>query len=48
MQQALLRYYGNAVKDIICHNIFATFSKGLIMRCDGQTNFANPQGENTQ
>jgi hypothetical protein len=22
MQQALLRYYGNAVKDLTCHNIY--------------------------
>jgi hypothetical protein len=27
MQQALLRYYGNALKDLTCHNMFVLFAK---------------------
>jgi hypothetical protein len=27
MQQALLRYYGNAVKDLTCHSIMYLYNK---------------------
>jgi hypothetical protein len=32
MQQALLRYYGNALKDLTCHNNMASAREALAVR----------------
>jgi hypothetical protein len=43
-QQALLRYYGNAIKDLTCHNMyFHTMQQNICLHVNASQVFATEQ-----